>query len=40
VADGDSLESLVVIDPERRAVALVAAGVGSTRLIDNLLLTE
>jgi pantoate--beta-alanine ligase len=40
VADGDSLESLVVIEPERRAVALVAAGVGSTRLIDNLLLME
>jgi pantoate--beta-alanine ligase len=40
VADADSLESLVVIEPERRAVALVAARVGSTRLIDNLILTE
>jgi len=40
VADTDSLESLVVIEPERRAVALVAAWVGSTRLIDNLILTE
>ncbi|MGO9816013.1 MAG: pantoate--beta-alanine ligase [Isosphaeraceae bacterium] len=40
VADADSLEPLVVIEPERRAVALVAARVGSTRLIDNLLLTE
>ena len=40
VADGDSLESLVLIEPERRAMALVAARVGSTRLIDNLLLTE
>jgi pantoate--beta-alanine ligase len=40
VADADSLESLVVIEPERRAVALVAARVGATRLIDNLLLTE
>ena len=40
VADADSLESLVVIEPERRAVALVAAWVGSTRLIDNLILTE
>ncbi len=40
VADADTLESLAVIEPERRAVALVAARVGSTRLIDNLLLTE
>ncbi|MGA8352247.1 MAG: pantoate--beta-alanine ligase, partial [Isosphaeraceae bacterium] len=40
VADANSLESLVVIEPERRAVALVAARVGSTRLIDNLILTE
>ncbi len=40
VADADTLESLAVIEPQRRAVALVAARVGSTRLIDNLLLTE
>jgi pantoate--beta-alanine ligase len=40
VADADSLEPLVEIEPVRRAVALVAARVGSTRLIDNLLLTE
>jgi pantoate--beta-alanine ligase len=40
VADANSLESLVVIELERRAVALVAAWVGSTRLIDNLILTE
>jgi pantoate--beta-alanine ligase len=40
VADADSLESLVVIEQQRKAVALVAARVGSTRLIDNLLLTE
>ena len=40
VADADSLEPLVEIVPERRAVALLAARVGSTRLIDNALLTE
>jgi pantoate--beta-alanine ligase len=40
VADAYSLEPLVVIEPQRRAVALVAARVGATRLIDNLLLTE
>jgi pantoate--beta-alanine ligase len=40
VADANSLERLVEIVPERRAVALVAARVGSTRLIDNALLTE
>jgi pantoate--beta-alanine ligase len=40
VADADSLEPLVEIEPARRAVALVAARVGSTRLIDNALLTE
>ncbi len=40
VADADTLEPLSLIQPERRAVALVAARVGSTRLIDNLLLTE
>jgi pantoate--beta-alanine ligase len=40
VADADSLEPLVVIEPDRQAVALVAAWVGSTRLIDNALLLE
>ncbi|QEH37992.1 Pantoate-beta-alanine ligase [Aquisphaera giovannonii] len=40
VADADSLEPLVTIDPARPAVALVAARFGSTRLIDNLLLAE
>jgi pantoate--beta-alanine ligase len=40
VADADSLERLEEIQPERRAVALLAARVGSTRLIDNALLTE
>jgi len=40
VADADSLERLAEIQPTRRAVALLAARVGSTRLIDNALLTE
>ncbi|WP_165226404.1 pantoate--beta-alanine ligase [Aquisphaera insulae] len=40
VADADSLEPLVSIDASRRAVALVAARVGTTRLIDNALLAE
>ncbi len=40
VADADSLQPLHTIEPARRAVALVAARVGSTRLIDNSVLTE
>jgi pantoate--beta-alanine ligase len=40
VADADSLEPLDRLGPDSRAVALVAARVGSTRLIDNRLLTE
>lgn len=40
VADADSLVPLVTIEPTRRAVALVAARFGSTRLIDNTLLSE
>jgi pantoate--beta-alanine ligase len=40
VADADSLESLEWIDPARPAVALLAAWVGATRLIDNVRLTE
>jgi pantoate--beta-alanine ligase len=39
VADAESLDPLVEIEPGRPAVALVAARVGSTRLIDNALLT-
>jgi pantoate--beta-alanine ligase len=40
VADADTLEPLDRLGPESRAVALVAARVGSTRLIDNMPLTE
>lgn len=40
VADADTLELLDRIEPGRRAIALVAARVGATRLIDNLALTE
>jgi pantoate--beta-alanine ligase len=40
IADADSLERLVTIDPKRPAVALLAARVGLTRLIDNARLTE
>jgi pantoate--beta-alanine ligase len=40
VADADTLESLDRLDPPTRAVALVAARVGSTRLIDNLPLAD
>lgn len=40
VADADTLEPLDRLGPGIRAVALVAARVGSTRLIDNLALTE
>jgi pantoate--beta-alanine ligase len=36
VADADTLEPLDQLGPESRAVALVAARVGSTRLIDNM----
>jgi pantoate--beta-alanine ligase len=38
VADVDTLQPLDQLGPELRAVALVAARVGSTRLIDNLVL--
>jgi pantoate--beta-alanine ligase len=40
VADADTLQALDHLGPDSRAVALVAARVGSTRLIDNLSLTE
>jgi len=40
VADAASLDPLVTIEPTRRAVALVAARFGSTRLIDNMILSE
>jgi len=38
IADADTLEPLEELAPQRRAVALLAAWVGSTRLIDNRLL--
>ncbi len=40
VADADTLEALDHLGPGSRAVALVAARVGTTRLIDNLPITE
>jgi pantoate--beta-alanine ligase len=40
VADAETLEPLARISPARAAVALVAARVGPTRLIDNARLTE
>ncbi len=40
VADADSLEPLDDLGPGRRAVALLAVWVGTTRLIDNTILTE
>jgi pantoate--beta-alanine ligase len=40
VADAETLDSLEWIDLARPAVALVAAWVGNTRLIDNMRLTE
>jgi pantoate--beta-alanine ligase len=40
VADAETLEPLSTIDPGRPAVALVAARVGPTRLIDNTPLKE
>ena len=40
VADADTLAPLDDLDAGRRAVALVAARVGTTRLIDNAILTE
>ncbi len=40
VVDADTLESLDDLTPPRRAVALLAVRFGSTRLIDNLSLTE
>jgi pantoate--beta-alanine ligase len=39
VADAETLEPLHRLPANRQAVALVAAKVGSTRLIDNILLT-
>ncbi len=40
VADADTLEPLDRLGPGSKAVALVAARVGSTRLIDNMPLVE
>ena len=40
VVEADSLEPLERITPEHPAVALVAARIGATRLIDNAYLTE
>jgi len=40
VADAENLQPLAEIDPDRPAVALVAARVGATRLIDNLVLND
>ena len=40
VADAETLEPLDDLDPTRRAVALLAAWFGSTRLIDNRPLSE
>ena len=40
VADADTLEPLGDWEPGRRVVALLAVRVGSTRLIDNLVLAE
>jgi pantoate--beta-alanine ligase len=40
VVDADTLGPLDDLSPPRRAVALLAVRFGSTRLIDNLLLTE
>jgi pantoate--beta-alanine ligase len=40
VADAETLEALEHLGPGSRAVALVAARVGTTRLIDNLPITE
>ena len=40
VADAETLEPLGDLSEGRRAVALVAAWVGTTRLIDNTMLLE
>jgi pantoate--beta-alanine ligase len=40
VVDADTLDALDDLSPPRQAVALMAVRVGSTRLIDNLPLTE
>jgi len=40
VADAETLEPLVFLEPGRRAVGLLAVHVGATRLIDNMILTE
>jgi len=39
VADAETLEPLTLLEPGRRAVALLAVHVGATRLIDNTILT-
>jgi pantoate--beta-alanine ligase len=39
VADAETLEPLDELDPQRSAVALLAARVGPARLIDNILFT-
>jgi pantoate--beta-alanine ligase len=40
VAEAETLERLETLDPGRRAVALLAARIGTTRLIDNAVLTD
>jgi pantoate--beta-alanine ligase len=40
VADADTLKPLAKLSAERRAVALVAARIGTTRLIDNMILSD
>ena len=40
VADADTLEPLAELAPGRRAVLLLAVRIGTTRLIDNALLTD
>jgi pantoate--beta-alanine ligase len=40
VADAETLEPLSLLAPERQAVALLAVRVGTTRLIDNLILPD
>jgi pantoate--beta-alanine ligase len=40
VADAETLEPLALLEPGRRAVALLAVHVGATRLIDHVILTE
>ncbi len=40
VADAETLASLTQLTPGRRAIGLLAVRFGSTRLIDNLVLSE